>query len=193
MRYQRAFTLIELMVVVVVLAVVALLAVPAFNDFILVQRLKGIQSQLTTDLQYGRSEAVSRNIAMRFLFGQDAEKTCYTLYTVRPGASTGVRCNCLGGVDNACSSSDATEVRTVVIPRSSGVTVLAIEEDPAFAIDHVTGGLLAIPSDLLSSPLAAFTIETSIDDARKLRTVIGRAGRVTVCSTAGSLGVTPCS
>jgi type IV fimbrial biogenesis protein FimT len=192
MRHQRAFTLIELMVVVVVLAILALVAVPAFNDFILVQRLKGIGAQLTTDLQYGRSEAVSRNIAMRFLFGQDETKTCYTLYTVPPGSSTGLRCDCLEGVGNACGSTGATEVRTVVVPRSAGVTVLAIDEDPAFAIDHVTGGLLAIPSDQLSSPLAAFTIETSIDDARKLRTVIGRAGRVTVCSAAGSLGVTPC-
>jgi type IV fimbrial biogenesis protein FimT len=192
MRRQRGFTLIELMVVVVVLAILALVAAPAFNDFILVQRLKGVNSQLTTDLQYGRSEAVSRNIAMRFIFGQDDAKTCYTLYTVRPGASTGVRCDCLDGIGSACSSSDATEVRTVVVPRSSGVTVLAVEEDPAFAIDHVSGGLLAIPSDLLSSPLASFTIETSIDDARSLRTVIGRAGRVTVCSSAGSLGVTPC-
>jgi type IV fimbrial biogenesis protein FimT len=192
MRRQRAFTLIELMVVVAVLAVVALLAVPAMNDFILVQRLKGVGAMLTTDLQYGRSEAPSRNIYMRFVFDQDGAQTCYTMYTVKPGASSAVRCNCLDGVGTACSSADATEVRTVQVPRSGGVTVLAIEEDPAFGIDHVTGGLLAIPTDLLASPRGSFTIETAIDDARKLRTVIGPAGRVTVCSVAGGLGVTPC-
>jgi type IV fimbrial biogenesis protein FimT len=192
MRHQRAFTLIELMVVVVVLAILALVAVPAFNDFILVQRLKGIGAQLTTDLQYGRSEAVSRNIAMRFLFGQDETKTCYTLYTVPNGSDPNLRCDCRAGVGNACGSTSATEVRTVVVPRSNSVTVLAIEDDPAFAIDHVTGGLLSIPSDWFPGPLQSFTIETSIDGARKLRTVIGSAGRVTVCSAAGSLGATPC-
>jgi type IV fimbrial biogenesis protein FimT len=189
MRHQRALTLIELMVVVVVLALLALVAVPAFNDFILVQRLKGIGAQLTSDLQYGRSEAVSRSIAMRFVFRQDDQRTCYTLFTVRPGAILGVRCDCLDGVGSACSSPDAVEVRTVVIPRSSGVTVLSTDEDPAFAIDHVNGNLLTIP---MLEPMAAFTIETSIDDARKLRTVIGPTGRVTVCSAAGSLGAASC-
>jgi type IV fimbrial biogenesis protein FimT len=144
---------------------------------------------LTTDLQYGRSEAVSRNIAMRFIFGQDDTKTCYTLYT---STTSSIRCDCLAGTGNACGSTNATEVRTVVVPRSSGVTVSAVNEDPVFAIDHVSGGLLSIPSDVASSPLASFTIESSIDDARILRTVIGRAGRVTVCSAAGGLGVTPC-
>jgi type IV fimbrial biogenesis protein FimT len=192
MRHQRAFTLVELMVVLVVLAVLTLVAVPAFNDFIRVQRLKSVNAQLVTDLHFARSEAVSRNITMRFLFGQDATETCYTLYTVQPGASTGVRCDCLNGVGSACSSSDGTEVRTVVVPRSDGVTVLATAEDPAFGIDNVNGGLLEIPADLLPRPLTSFTIETSIDDARKLRTAIGRVGRVTVCSAAGSLGVVPC-
>jgi type IV fimbrial biogenesis protein FimT len=183
---------VELMVVLAVLAVVALLAVPSFNDFLLLQRLKGIGAQLTTDLQFGRSEAVSRNTPMRFIFGQDSTRTCYTLFTVQPGSSTGVRCSCLSGVGSACSGLTATEVRTVVVPRSSGVTVLAVDADPAFGIDNVSGGLLSIPTDLLPGPLAAFTIETAIDDNRKLRTVIGRAGRVTVCSVAGPLGVTPC-
>jgi type IV fimbrial biogenesis protein FimT len=194
MRHQRAFTLIELMVVVVVLAILALVAVPAFNDFILVQRLKGIGAQLTTDLQYGRSEAVSRNIAMRFLFGQDETKTCYTLYVIPAvaGATNALRCDCLAGVGNACGTSLAVEVRTVVVPRSGRVTVLPTDADPAFGFDHVTGGLLAIPTDNSPTPLASFTIETAIDSARKLRTAIGPAGRVTVCSIAGSLGTTPC-
>ncbi|MCU0969920.1 MAG: prepilin-type N-terminal cleavage/methylation domain-containing protein [Rubrivivax sp.] len=190
---QQAFTVIELIVVIAVVGVVLAIAGPAFTDYLLVQRLKGVHAQLVTDLQYGRGEAVARNIAMRFVFRSDDSRTCYTLYTVAPGSSTGLRCNCLLGAGSACSSASATEVRTHSVQRSTGVRFVTPDGvDPAFAIDHVSGGLLAIPSDQLSSPLAAFTVDTTIAGPRTLRTTIGRAGRVTSCATDARLGATPC-
>jgi type IV fimbrial biogenesis protein FimT len=190
---QQAFTLIELIIVIAVVGVVLALAVPGLYDYLLVQRAKSVHAQLVTDLQYGRSEAVSRNIAMRFVFRSNATQTCYTLFTMAPGSSTGLRCNCLLGAGSACTNPNATEVRTHAVPRSSGVSFFTpTGAESAFAIDHVSGGLLAIPTDLLSSPLDAFVVDTTIAGPRTLRTTIGRAGRVTYCAPAGALGATPC-
>lgn len=189
---RRGFTLIELIIVVGLVAVVLGLAAPNFFDYLLVQRLKGVHSQLITDLQFGRSEAVAKNIAARFVFKSDASSTCYTIYTVPPGSPSSLRCNCLLGTGSACSGG-ATELRTHTVPRSSGVRFVTVDGvDPAFAIDHVTGGLLAIPTDTFASPLDAFVVETVIDGGRSLRTTIGRAGRVTYCATVTTLGAPAC-
>ena len=56
MRFQRAFTLVELMIAIAVVGVLLMLAAPGFRDFILMQRLKSVSAQLATDLQYARSQ-----------------------------------------------------------------------------------------------------------------------------------------
>jgi type IV fimbrial biogenesis protein FimT len=59
---QKGFTLIELMVVVAIGAILAVLAIPSFSAFINNTRLSSTQSQLMSDLNFARSEAVKRNV-----------------------------------------------------------------------------------------------------------------------------------
>jgi prepilin-type N-terminal cleavage/methylation domain-containing protein len=189
---RRGFTMIELIVVLAIAGILLGLAAPRLSDYLLVQRLKGIHSQLVTDLQFGRSEAVAKNIAARFVFRTDDSTTCYTIFTVPPGSDASLRCDCLLGAGAACSGG-AAELRTHAVPRSSGVRfAIADGVDPAFAIDHMSGGLLAIPTTTDPSPLAAFVVETVIDGGRALRTTIGQTGRVTYCGTSTALGATTC-
>jgi len=192
MRRQRAFTLIELLVVVSLVAIVLTLAAPSFYDFILLQRLKGINAQLVTDLQNARSEAVSRSAYARLVFKADSSMTCYTLYVLKYRADAGTRCDCLLGAGAACTSSNAIEVRTVQIPASTSVRVVPTAIDPAVAFDNVTGGLLSNPSDAGAAPLDAFVIDTTIDSSRTLRTTLNRAGRPTVCAMSNNLGAPAC-
>ena len=72
---QRGFTLIELMVVVAVLGTLVMLVAPSFRDMILMQRLRGINAQVTTDMQFARSEAVSRGRTARVVLGSNANQT----------------------------------------------------------------------------------------------------------------------
>jgi prepilin-type N-terminal cleavage/methylation domain-containing protein len=192
MHRQRAFTLIELLVAVAIAAIVLLLVAPSVSDYINVKRLQSINAALVTDLQYARSEAVSRNTYLRLVFGSSSAMTCYTLYTLKPGADAGDRCNCLAGPGAACDSM-AVEVRTVQVPSSLTVKVLIPSGvDPAFAFDNVTGGLLSIPTDKFPKPKAELTIDTTLDSARTLRTTISGVGRPTVCATAADLGAPAC-
>jgi type IV fimbrial biogenesis protein FimT len=60
-RSSAGFTLIELMVSVVVLAILATIGLPAFNDLISSQRARAATSALHDSLSLGRSEAIKRN------------------------------------------------------------------------------------------------------------------------------------
>lgn len=55
------FTLVELMIVLVLLAILLAVGVPSFRDFILNQRLRATSNDLRIALMAARSEAVKRN------------------------------------------------------------------------------------------------------------------------------------
>lgn len=188
----RGLTLVELMIVVAVVAVLAMLAAPSFADFILMQRLKGVNAQLVTDLQFARSEAAARGQWVRLSFARAEDKTCYAVFTSNDNAS---RCNCLSGPGNACNGS-MREIRTVVVPASGGVRIDVLPDrlnEYAFAFDHIAGGIVSIPQDRPSAPIDAFRLQASIDDQRVLRTEVGRSGRITVCAPASaSVGAPAC-
>jgi type IV fimbrial biogenesis protein FimT len=57
----RGFTLVELMVTLLVLAVLLGLAVPSFRDAALSSRLTGYANDLVASVQIARSEAIKRN------------------------------------------------------------------------------------------------------------------------------------
>ena len=180
-RPYAGFTLIELMVVVAVAGVLVLMVAPSFRDMIVINRLRGVNAQLVTDLQFARSEAARRGRAARFNLGTDGSQTCYVIYAAV--ANSTPRCDCTLGAGAACASPDATEIRTVSVQRSSDVTLVWPNNvDTAFGFDHVTGGLITVPTDLPSEPLASVQIDARVDDDRRLRNRIVQTGRVSVCA-----------
>jgi type IV fimbrial biogenesis protein FimT len=65
---QRGFSLIELMTVVAMVAVLAVVAGPAFTKMVAQQRLRDATSALAESLWLARSEAVARGTAIDFTF-----------------------------------------------------------------------------------------------------------------------------
>lgn len=185
----QGFTLVELMIAVAVIAIILVIAAPSFRDMILMQRLRAINAQVVTDMQFARNEAVSRAVFVRVSLQQPANGlSCYTIYT-SPSASNSAaqQCNCLLAAGSVCPAG-STEIRTVQVPASQSVTVFVPNLQVwDFAFDPTTGGIYSIPSDEISEPMDSFVISTYIDDARKLNTVVNGAGRPQICKPAGSV------
>lgn len=62
MRSQRGITLAELLIVIVILALLAGIGVPAMRDLVLNNRQVGMLNELVSAIQLARSEAITRNV-----------------------------------------------------------------------------------------------------------------------------------
>lgn len=183
---DRGFTLVELLVVVVVGTALLALAIPNFTRFIVNQRLKSVNAQLVTDLQFARSEATSRNIPVYFNYRQTFTQSCYTIFTTEvPGAV----CNCTA--TDPCALATLKEIRTVRIPFSDKVRFGAGGAATTFGFDNVNGGIYYTTSDFADSTITDFVLNTYVvgDTSRMLKTVVSPAGRPSVCS-AGATSIT---
>ena len=179
---RRGFTLIELMVVVVLVAVVLAIGLPNFKRYIVQNRLKASTAQMVSDLQFARSEAAARNTPVYWRMAivvapAPVPMTCYTIYTTTNPASS---CNC--GNSPPCSSSDLTEIKTVQFPTTSSIRIFSGVS--SFAFDNVSGGIVYGTSDYTSTTPTEYVITSDMlgETNKKLRTTVSPAGRPTVCT-----------
>lgn len=205
MQRRRGFTFVELMITLAVVAVLLTLAAPSLYDFILTQRLKSINAQLVTDMQFARSEAVSRferrsddpnqNVDVQVIFSPAADgqsMSCYSIY-IDNSAEPRFKCDCTQPAGQRCPAESTREIRTVQIPTREGVRQsLPPIQAHGFSYISATGAIRVWPTGV-TAPSAEFRVETFVDASRRLRTTIGQSGRPTVCSPdAGVGGYTPC-
>lgn len=81
-RCESGFTMIELMVTMLVVAILAVLAIPAFGEQLARRRLEGVATDLSTDLQFARTQAVSSRGDVRL------RTTSTTSYVIDNAAGT---------------------------------------------------------------------------------------------------------
>ena len=67
MTHQLGFTMVELLVVLAVTALLATLAAPSFNEQLARRRLAGVATDLSTDLQFARTQAVDDRAPVRLI------------------------------------------------------------------------------------------------------------------------------
>jgi type IV fimbrial biogenesis protein FimT len=75
-RWAQGFTLVELMVTLLVLAILLGLAVPSFRDASLSSRLTGYSNDLVASVQVARSEAIKRNLSVTLCAASAESSTC---------------------------------------------------------------------------------------------------------------------
>lgn len=62
MNYQRAFTLVELCIVLALLAILAQIAVPAFHDFLERNQQQALYNQIARAVNHARAHAVTHRV-----------------------------------------------------------------------------------------------------------------------------------
>lgn len=107
---QTAFTLIELMVVVALVAIFALVGIPGYRSMTTTNRMSTEINSLMGDMQYARSEAIMRgvNVSICASYVQNSPPTCDNPAT---GWNAGWIVTVVGGpvlrIHDAMTSSDS--------------------------------------------------------------------------------------
>lgn len=160
---QHGLTLIEACAVIVVAAIVASSAAPGLQSLIDARRLDGAATQLATDIQFARTEAVARNEPVRLSFHAVAAGSCYVLHTGNAG-----QCACVATGPAECHGG-ARQIRTTTIRAADRV-----------ALQSNVGSILFDPLHGTSTPTG--TLRLTGGNERAIHHVVNVMGRVRSCS-----------
>lgn len=177
-RASRGFTLIELMVTLTVFVVLALLAVPSFQDFRQRAALRGAADQMSSFWGNARFEAIKRDALVKVAFRSGAAGYCLGA-DLATGTADDTPCDCFtpGSCTIATYPASQSEWRGVrvasnpTLGEGDGTTA-----DGVVVIDPKRGGLTESADEgriLLQGP-------TGPRDYR-LNLVIDRNGRALQC------------
>lgn len=160
------FTLVELVAVVAVAGIAATAAVPSLNGMVESQRISGVASELASDLQYARAEAVQRNQGVRVTF--KAEAACYVIHT-----GSAEQCQC-GAPGPAVCEGDAQAIKTV-----------ALADMPSISVSANVASMVFDPVHGTVSPAA--TLRINGPQGRSVQHTVNIMGRVRSCSPLSSV------
>lgn len=122
--HQRGFTLVELVVTLVVLAILTMIALPSYRDLTRRNRLSSTSNALLADISYARNEAITRGVPVSICAASATADTCsdsasyetgWLVYTYAPGKA-------LVGTDYSADADDGN----VLLRRTNAASGLAI-------------------------------------------------------------------
>ena len=166
--HQRGVTLVEACAVIAIAAILAAAAAPNMQGLIDGRRLEGAATELATDIQFARSEAVARNQPVRMSFHAGPDGSCYVIHT---GAAD--LCNCDAPGSAVCSAS-AHQIKTTTLATTDRV-----------ALQANVGSVLFDPLHGTSTPTG--TLRVIGRQGRAIHHVINVMGRVRSCSPLGAM------
>jgi type IV fimbrial biogenesis protein FimT len=176
----KGLTLIELLVVITLFAILLAVSVPSIRDLVVKQRLKSINAELVTDLQYARSTAVSRNKPIYVQFSSNSAMSCYVVFVY---SFTG-NCDCTRTPGSACVSG-SEELRTVQVALSTDVQ-FSPSASSGIAINFSSDGMRLANA---GTTIADFQISMTRASgaAGQIRTTLSPTGRPSACTPDGSI------
>lgn len=159
MRPQRGFTMIELLISIVIVAILAALAFPSFQSMLANAQIRTAAQALHDGLQLARVEAIRRNERVVFTKGTESgwvvstdtsgttvqtrpytEGSRSATVVVTPSAATKVTFNALGRV--VANTDASSSIQRLEIDVST--SVLSADRSQNLQIDVTTGGAIRL-------------------------------------------------
>ena len=166
MAAERGFTLIELLIVMALAAIILAIAAPSFTTTLTKRRMEGVAAELSTDIQYARSEAAQRNAAVGVVFGA----SCYTVYVL--GTTNATTCAALGTGGSALKNVQVGGGTSLAFAPAVAGAFIAFDPVRGMAVDAAAG-----TTDLSG----AVTVTNSAGDWQ-IRAIVTKVGRAKLCS-----------
>jgi type IV fimbrial biogenesis protein FimT len=194
---QLGVTLVEIMIALTVMAILVALAAPSFGEWLQNQQIRAAAEATLNGLQVARSEAVRRNLPVRFQLVSDLTSSC----SLSSGSLNWVVS--LADPTGACDVLvDATPPGTVIQSRSategSPNAQVAVTPSGTHAVTFGPLGSVLSQNSGGSQPLTQIDISNPFitsGAARPLRVVISGGGNIRMCdpavATAGDPRVCP--
>jgi type IV fimbrial biogenesis protein FimT len=118
-RRQFGFTLIELMIGIIVLAVLVTLALPMFREWMASSQIRNASDALLNGMQLARTEALRRNKNVEFRLGNNSD---WEVWQAAPAIQIQVRGSQEGRTDVAVVAPSPGDADTVTFSPMGGVT-----------------------------------------------------------------------
>lgn len=167
-HFASGFTLIELIVVVVLIAILSAIAVPSYNVWIQNQHIKTAAESVRDGIQRARAEAVARNTAVQFVLEAGAA------WTVSVAGGDDIETRGAGESPGGLTVTAVPDGATTVTFGGVGVVV-----------GNVDGSATLTQVDIDSTALTA-------SESRELSVQIGSSGARVCNPNAGSESVSSC-
>ncbi len=165
MRGIKGFTLIELMIGIAVLGIVLALGMPSYNAWIQNTRVRNTAESILAGLQLARSEAVSRNQSVRFVFDDEDGNWVVGCVTINPSCPASIQKNMRGEGSSASITVMPSDDDTIIFDNLGRMTSPVPAGGASFTSFEV---------DILPEILAA-------DETRNLRITVDIGGSVRLC------------
>jgi type IV fimbrial biogenesis protein FimT len=191
---QRGFTIVELMIAVVLLAILLAIGGPSFATWMQNLQIRNASEAMQNGLQLARAEAVRRNSQVRFQLVDSLTAACAL-------ATTGS--NWIVSMDSAvgdCASTNMADAAAPVAPRviqsrsaGDGSRNAVISANQASIVFNGLGRVTPAPvGDItidVTNPTGGACSSAS-GPMRCLRVVVGAAGQIRMCDTRASFAGT---
>lgn len=175
MKNHNGVTLIELMIVLAAMAIIATMAVPGMNGFVVSNKLRGAAGGFYSDVHYARSEAIKRKTNISVSVTSNGATWCYGI-DENPGCD--------------CTITDSSNANACTLTLS-GQNVLKVGSSADFANVNIASPVGANQTFATFDPtrglaFANSTVVFQSSTGHEARVLVSALGRVSACSPAGA-------